>query len=187
MSARFNFKPTPLSGLIIVERKILEDNRGSFSRLFCTAEFKEIKLKKPIVQINHSITRTKGSVRGLHFQLPPHAEIKIITCLKGEIFDIAVDLRRDSKTFLSWYGEKLTAKNQKSMLIPEGFAHGFQTLTDDCELVYFHTEFYSPESEQAFNVLDPRIGINWPLPITHISDRDETHAFIENDFTGIFL
>ena len=187
MSNLFVFKQTSLSGVWLAERKVLKDSRGAFSRLFCADEFREIKLDKPIVQINHSITRIKGTVRGLHFQYPPHAETKIVTCFKGEILDVAVDLRRGSKTFLSWYSEKLSAENQKSMILPEGFAHGFQALTDHCEVIYLHTGFYVPEAEGGFNVEDKRIGIHWPLPISGLSERDKSHAFIADGYAGIIL
>src|SRR3989338_10314825 len=156
MSDRFVFGQAPLSGVWIAQRNVFQDTRGVFERLFCAEEFRKIGLTKPVVQINHSITPAKGTVRGLHFQHPPHAETKIITCLKGEVFDVAVDLRQGSKTFLTWYGQRLSAENQKSIIIPEGCAHGFQTLTDHCELVYFHTAFYVPEAEAGFNVGDKR-------------------------------
>lgn len=187
MSARFSFKQTPLSGVWLAERKILNDTRGIFSRLFCADEFKEIGLTQQIVQINHSVTRFKGSVRGLHFQNPPHAETKIITCLKGEVFDVAVDLRQGSKTFLSWHGEKLSAESPGSIVISSGFAHGFQALTDNCELIYLHTEFYTPDTEEGFHVADKRIGIRWPLPITGLSERDKKHPFVADKYKGIIL
>lgn len=187
MSERFVFTQTPLSEVWIAERKVLEDNRGAFSRLFCADEFREIGFDKPIVQINHSITRKKGTVRGLHFQHPPHAEAKIVSCFKGEVFDIAVDLRHGSRTFLSWHGERLSGENQKSIIIPEGFAHGFQTLTDHCEMVYLHTAFYAPAAEGRFNVEDKRIAINWPLPISDLSERDSVHAFVADNYEGITL
>jgi len=187
MSSRFHFKSTPLSGVWVAERKMFEDNRGVFGRLFCSKEFREVGLDKPIVQINHSITRIKGSVRGLHFQCPPHAETKIISCLKGEIFDVAVDLRHGSKTFLAWHGEILSAENQRSMFIPEGFAHGFQALTDNCEMVYLHSEFYVQESESGISVEDKRIAIKWPLPVSGLSERDRKYVGVTADFKGIAL
>jgi len=187
MNKRFNFTQTSLQGLFIAERKAFGDSRGSFTRLFCAKEFNEIGLDRSIVQINHSITRIKGTVRGLHFQNPPHAEAKIISCLKGEVFDVAVDLRRGSNTFLSWHAEKISAENQKSIIIPEGFAHGFQALADDCELFYLHTRFYAPEVEEGFNVQDKRIGINWPLPIIGLSDRDKSYAPLKDNYCGILL
>lgn len=144
-------------------------------------------INKPIAQINHTLTRKKGAVRGMHFQRPPHAEIKLVSCLKGEIWDVAIDLRSDSATFLQWHGETLSAENRKSLLIPEGFAHGFQTLTEDCELIYLHTSAYHPESEGALNATDPKLAIAWPLAISDISERDRNHKSIEQDFQGITL
>ncbi len=187
MNERFIFTQTPLSEVWIAKRKIFKDNRGVFSRVFCADEFRKIGLDKPIVQINHSITRIKGSVRGLHFQYPPHAETKIVSCLKGEVFDVAVDLRHGSGTFLSWHAERLSAENQKSIIIPEGYAHGFQTLTDHCEMIYLHTAFYAPDAEGGFNVEDKRIGVNWPLPISDLSERDSVLAFVADHYEGITL
>lgn len=187
MSAHFNFLPTPLAGLTVIQRKPIEDARGQFARLFCAEEFREIGLTKSIMQINYSITRCKGAVRGLHFQRPPHAEIKIISCLNGEVFDVAVDIRRNSPTFLHWHGEILSAANRKSFIIPEGFAHGFQVLSDGCELIYFHTADYAPNAEGGLNVGDPSIAIVWPLPINEISARDRSHLLINNSFQGIVV
>jgi dTDP-4-dehydrorhamnose 3,5-epimerase len=144
-------------------------------------------ITKSIAQINHTITRKKGAVRGLHFQHPPHAETKVVSCLRGEIFDVAVDLRSGSPTFLQWHGEILSAGNRKSMLIPEGYAHGFQALTEDCELIYLHTAAYHPEAEGALNVADPRLNIAWPLPFVDLSDRDRSHPLIDKIFHGIDL
>jgi len=183
--ARFDFIPTPLIGLTLVQRKVIEDHRGFLSRFYCADEFREVGLNKPIVQINHTLTRNKGAVRGLHFQYPPFAETKLVSCLHGEIFDVAVDLRRGSPTFLHWHGVLLSAQNRQSLLIPEGFAHGFQTMTEGCELIYLHTAAYQPDSEGALNAADPRLGIVWPLVTTEISERDRNHKLIEQDFQGI--
>lgn len=185
--ARFDFVPTPLSGLILVQRKAIEDQRGFLSRFYCADEFREAGLTKAIKQINQTLTRKKGAVRGMHFQNPPHAEVKLVSCLRGEIFDVAVDLRRGSPTFLHWHGAILSAQSRQSLLIPEGYAHGFQTLTEDCELIYLHTESYHSEAEGALNVSDPKLGIVWPLAMTEISDRDLKHKLIEQDFQGISL
>lgn len=185
--ARFDFIPAPLSGLILVQRKVIEDHRGFLSRHYCADEFRAAGITKPIAQINHTLTRQRGSVRGLHFQHPPHAEAKLVSCLKGEILDVAVDLRRDSPTFLQWHGEILSAENRRSLLIPEGYAHGFQTLTEDCELIYLHTAAYQPEAEGALNMADPRLNIVWPLPIVDISERDRSHPFISQAYQGIVL
>lgn len=185
--SRFDFIPTPLSGLVLVQRKAMEDHRGFLSRFYCSEEFRAAGLNQPIAQINHTLTRKKGAVRGLHFQYPPHAETKLVSCLKGEIWDVAVDLRHDSSTYLHWYGEILSAENRKSMLIPQGYAHGFQTLTEDCELIYLHTAAYQPSVEDALNVADPALNIAWPLPIGDLSDRDRSHPFISSAFQGIVL
>lgn len=185
--SRFDFIPTPLAGLKLVQRKAIEDQRGFLSRFYCIEEFAEAGVNQPIAQINHTLTRNKGAVRGLHFQYPPHAEIKLVSCLKGEIWDVAVDLRRGSPTFLQWHGAVLSATNRKSLLIPEGYAHGFQALAEDCELIYLHTAAYHPEAEGALNVADPRLGITWPLLINELSDRDRNHPPINQNFQGIVL
>ena len=185
--SRFDFTTTPLTGLTLVQRKVTEDQRGFLSRFYCANDFNEAGLNTPIAQINHTLTKTKGAVRGLHFQNPPHAEIKLVSCLQGEIFDVAVDLRQNSPTFLQWYGVVLSVQNRQSLLIPEGFAHGFQALSQYCELIYLHTAAYHPEAEGALNVADPRLNIAWPLAVTEISERDRNHQLIEQDFQGITL
>ena len=182
---RFDFSPTPIVGLVLVQRKRLEDSRGFLSRLYCAEEFESAGVRRAISQINHTLTRRKGAVRGMHFQRPPHGEIKVVSCLHGEVFDVAVDLRKNSPTFLKWHGEVLSAQNQRSMLIPEGFAHGFQALADDCELVYLHTTAYQQTAETALNATDPRLAIAWPLGITEMSDRDRSHVMLAADFEGI--
>ena len=184
MSTRFDIVDTPLYGLHIIQRKPFGDRRGYLERLFCSEEFKAFSPGKPIVQINHTLTARSGTVRGMHFQLPPHAETKFVSCLRGEVFDVAVDLRHNSSTFLHWHAELLSADNHKSLVIPEGFAHGFQTLTDDCEMLYLHTATYQPESEGGLNAKDSQLGITWPLPVTLLSNRDAKHPFLGNDFTG---
>ena len=188
MSNRLIIHSTPLSGLIVAQRKVVIDHRGQFSRIYCLDELSQFGFSKPISQINHSITKMRGAVRGLHFQFSPYAETKIVSCLQGEVFDVAVDLRVESSTFLHWYGEMLSASNHKSLCIPEGFAHGFQTLTEDCELLYVHTAPYQPDSEGGLHVQDPQLKIDWPLPISELSDRDRTHPFLaEAQFQGVQL
>ena len=184
---RFDFIQTPLADLTLVQRKVTEDSRGFLSRFYCSEEFCEAGIAKSIAQINHTFTRIKGAVRGLHFQNPPYAESKLVSCLHGEIFDVAVDLRRDSPTFLQWHGSVLSAQNRQSLLIPEGFAHGFQTLSEACELIYLHTAAYHPEAEGGLNATDPRLGITWPLAIAELSERDSSHQLIEQNFQGIVL
>ncbi len=184
---RFDCIDTSLLGLKVVQRKPIEDSRGFLSRFFCVTEFNAYGFNKPISQINQTLTRQKGAVRGLHYQQPPHAEIKLVSCLRGEVFDVAVDLRKNSPTFLRWHGEVLSENNQRSLLIPEGFAHGFQTLTEDCELIYLHSAPYVKDAEAALNVTDPKIGIVWPLNITELSERDRLHSMITLDFEGIVV
>ena len=185
--ARFEFTSTPLSGLTVIHRKPIEDARGFFCRFYCAEEFREAGLRKPIAQINHTFTQKKGAVRGLHFQYPPYAEAKIVSCLKGEIYDVAVDIRRDSPTFLQWFGTSLSEGNKKTLFIPEGFAHGFQTLTEDTEILYLVTAHYNPEKEDALNAQDPIIGIQWPLAITELSDKDKAIAYIHQDYNGVLV
>ena len=176
---------TSLVGLKIIQRRCIEDNRGYISRLFCAVELAAIGWNRPIAQINHTYTAKRGTVRGMHFQLPPHGEIKLVSCLRGEIFDVAVDLRNDSATFLKWHGEVLSADNRRSLLIPEGFAHGFQTLTEDCELLYLHSAAYVPAAEAALNAADPKLAIAWPLAIAELSERDRNHPLLEAGYEGI--
>ena len=139
------------------------------------------------MQINRTKTAKAGTVRGMHFQYPPHAEMKLVSCLRGEVFDVAVDLRKNSPTFLHWHAETLSDHNHKTFVIPEGFAHGFQTLSDDCELIYFHTALYHQEAEGGLDALDKRISIEWPPPILERSMRDQKHLALAEDFSGVEL
>jgi len=184
---RFNVIALPLLGLKLVERQRLGDNRGFFSRLFCAEELAQAGWNKPIAQINHSYTAQRGTVRGLHFQQPPHAEMKLVACLHGRVWDLALDLRSDSPTFLRWYAEELSEQNQKTLLIPEGFAHAFQTLSDDVEMLYCHSVSYCPAAEGGLNPTDPLLSIDWPLEITELSQRDAQHPLIDKNFTGLQL
>lgn len=168
-----------------MERRLIADSRGFLSRIFCAEELKEVGCSKPMVQMNYTLTRQKGAVRGMHFQYPPHSEIKIITCVHGEILDVAVDIRKGSPTFLRWHGEILSAKNPSSLYIPDGFAHGFQTLTDDCRLLYLHSAMYALDAEGLINALDPMLSIDWPLEITEISERDRNYPLLGSRFEGV--
>jgi dTDP-4-dehydrorhamnose 3,5-epimerase len=181
----FDVTPTPLDGLMLVTRRRREDARGFFSRLFCAQEMAELGWHHPVAQVNHSLTRQPGAVRGLHFQHPPHAEDKFVSCLRGAVFDVAVDLRDGSPTFLCWHGETLSAENGRSLLIPQGFAHGFQALEPDCELIYLHSRPYAPEAEGGLHVSDPRLAIAWPCPVTDLSERDASHALVSDGFAGL--
>ena len=169
---RFHKHQTPLPGLLLLERLPLGDERGYLERIFCEDELGDLLDRRRILQINHTLTRSAGTVRGLHFQRPPHAEMKVVSCLAGEVFDVALDLRQDSPTFLQWHGEILSAKNHHTLVIPEGFAHGFQTMTPDCEMLYLHTAAYQPKAEDGVDGLDPSLEIAWPLPVSERSSRD---------------
>ncbi|MBA3032745.1 MAG: dTDP-4-dehydrorhamnose 3,5-epimerase [Gammaproteobacteria bacterium] len=185
MSTRFDILDTPLAGLRILQRKFIGDSRGYLERLFCSEELQALAPGRHITQINHTLTATRGTVRGMHFQRPPHAEIKFVSCLRGEVFDVAVDLRDNSPTFLRWHAEVLSADNHKTLVIPEGFAHGFQTLTDNCEMLYFHTAAYQPGAEGGLNAQDPRLAIQWPLPVAGLSPRDAAQPLLDKSFTGV--
>jgi len=176
---------TPLAGLKIVVSAPYHDDRGAFLRLFCARELRPLLGRRQIVQINQSTTTRAGAVRGLHFQHSPHTEMKMIRCLRGRVWDVAVDLRQDSPTFLHWHAEELTAGDARMLVIPEGFAHGFQTLEPDSELLYLHTAFYEPAAEGGVRFDDPMLAITWPLAPQDLSARDSSHPLLNNDFTGV--
>ena len=182
-----NLVETTIPGVCIIESTTFQDNRGAFSRLFCAKELQSLLGQRVIVQINHSMTRSVGAVRGLHYQRSPHAEMKIIRCLKGRVFDVAVDLRQGSPTFLQWTAIELTPENHLAFVIPEGCAHGFQVLEEDSQLLYLHTAFYTPEVEGAVRFDDPKVGVDWPLEPTDLSSRDLSHQYLEENFKGIIL
>lgn len=184
---RFLITKTPMAGVLEMQRQRLADTRGFLSRLFCAEELAACGWTKPIAQINHTATTYKGTIRGMHFQHPPHSEMKLVSCLRGEVWDVVVDIRAGSPTFLHWHGACLSAENCMALLIPEGFAHGFQTLTDEAELLYCHSAAYCPGSEGGLNSRDPRLAIDWPIPVTEMSDRDQSHPFIPVDFKGVCL
>lgn len=184
---RFEFLDTPLAGLKVVKRQPIGDNRGYLCRMFCAESFAAQGFSKAIAQINHTMTSKSGAIRGMHYQLPPHAEVKLVSCIRGKVFDVAVDLREGSPTFLQWHAEILSEDNQSSLLIPEGFSHGFQTLTNDCELIYLHSMPYKQAAEAALNVMDPMVLIDWPLPATDMSERDRSHPMLNQEFKGITL
>ncbi len=184
---KFTFKKTPIKNLKLVKKEPIKDKRGFFNRLYCYDKFEKVMGGKIVRQINMSFTIKKGTVRGLHFQKKPCLETKIVYCLRGEVWDVVVDLRKGSPTFLHYHSEILNRDNNKSCLIPDGFAHGFQTLTSDCEMLYLHTADYNKNFEGAINVVDPKIGINWPLRITELSERDGNIPFLPDNFKGLEL
>ncbi|MFL5810366.1 MAG: dTDP-4-dehydrorhamnose 3,5-epimerase [Flavisolibacter sp.] len=179
------FTAAPLDGCYIIEPEPFQDERGWFARYYCKDEFQKIGHNKEWVQLNHSTTYKKASIRGMHFQKKPFREIKMVKCIAGKVYDVIIDLRKDSETFLSWFGVELSAENKKMIYIPEGFAHGFQCLSDQCELIYHHSEYYTPGAEAGIRYDDPLIGITWPLPVTVLSPRDETHSYLDESFKGI--
>ncbi len=181
------YNETEIKGLFTIEVEPFEDHRGKFYRIYCKNELKGIGYGKEIVQINQSLTKKKGTIRGMHFQYPLKAETKIIKCLKGSVYDVVIDLRNKSPTYLNWHSVLLSADNMKMLYIPEGFAHGFQTLEDNSELLYFHTELYSPDYESGIRYDDPKIDIKWPLEIADISERDRSFNLIDNDFRGLTI
>ena len=187
MSTRFDLFETQLAGLQILQRRPIGDSRGYFERLFCAEELRAFTVGGNVVQINHTATAKRGTVRGMHFQRPPHAEIKFVSCLSGAVLDVAVDLRKNSPTFLCWHAEILSADNHKTVVIPEGFAHGFQTLSDNCQMLYLHTASHRPEAEGGLHALDPRLAIQWPLPVAGLSPRDNEHPMINDYFAGVTI
>ena len=169
------FTETKLPGAFIIEIKQLVDDRGFFGRSWCQNEMTDHGLNGNVVQANTSRSKTKGTLRGMHYQKHPYEETKLIRCTKGAIFDVIVDLRKDSPTYLQWFGIELTEENYKMLYVPEKFAHGFITLQDNSEVTYMVTEFYTPGSEAGLRYNDPRLNIQWPGAITVISDKDKHH------------
>lgn len=179
------FIPTPLQGLYEIQHAPYTDARGRFTRLFCEQEFEPVRSHMHFTQINLSETHGIGTVRGMHFQMPPAAEAKVIRCLRGRVFDVAVDVRAGSPTFLRWHALELAEDNDRAVFIPEGFAHGFQALTDDVHLLYLHTAPWTPTSERGLRYDDPKLAIAWPGPATAASDRDRSYARIDCGFIGL--
>ncbi|MDR0610345.1 MAG: dTDP-4-dehydrorhamnose 3,5-epimerase [Planctomycetaceae bacterium] len=176
-----------LSGAYRINVEPHGDERGWLTRLFCANELREIGFTKPIVNINHSYTQQKGTIRGLHFQYPPDGEIKIVKCLCGAVWDCIVDMRKGSPTFLKWDAVELTSNNNRMIYVPEGFAHGFQTLTNDAETIYFVTNFYAPHNEAGLRYNDPVLNIDFPLEATIVSEKDRQHPLITDLFKGITI
>lgn len=168
------FEPSDLAGAWLIEPELHHDDRGFFGRTFCAREFERLGLVGAFVQ--HSVSRShrQGTVRGMHFQRPPHQEVKVVTCLKGAIWDVIVDLRRDSPSFGRWRGFELTEANRRRIYIPEGFAHGQQALTDECEIGYLISQYYVPEAACGIRFDDAALAIEWPLPVSVLSDRDRS-------------
>lgn len=177
--------PTPIAGVFVVETKPFRDGRGFFYRSFCNHELSSVLQHRTIYQMNVSCTEIRGAIRGLHFQYSPDAEMKLVRCLQGLIWDVALDLRCGSPTFLQWYGIELSSKNTSMMVIPEGCAHGFQVLEERSEVLYLHTAAYNPKSEGGIRYNDSALSIVWPMTVTDISERDSTHPLLSQAFQGI--
>jgi dTDP-4-dehydrorhamnose 3,5-epimerase len=169
------FTEAPLPGAYVIEPEKHADERGFFARVFCEKEFSEQNLASHFVQANNSLARTKGTLRGMHYQLQPATEVKLVRCIRGALCDIILDLRDGSPTFGQHFGVELTGENRKMLYVPKGFAHGFITLEDDTEAFYFVDEFYSPEKERGIRWNDPRFGVQWPLDPVVISEKDANH------------
>lgn len=167
------FQETPLAGAYLVDLERRGDERGFFARAFCRDEFRAHGLVADFVQVNNSLSAAKGTLRGMHYQLPPSAETKLVRCLRGALWDAILDLRPDSTSFGRWFGAELTAENRSMMYVPKGFAHGFVTLTDDTEVLYFVDSCYAPDRERGVRWNDPRFGIRWPLPPVVVSEKDQ--------------
>jgi dTDP-4-dehydrorhamnose 3,5-epimerase len=179
------FVPTQIAGAFAVRHDVRADERGRFKRQYCERAFADAGLNTRWVQVNHSVTLGLGSIRGMHFQRPPAAEAKLVSCPAGRAFDVAVDLRRGSDTFLKWAAVEIDEAT--SFYIPEGCAHGFQALTSEVQLIYMHSTFYAPDAEGGVRFDDPAIGIAWPLPPVNVSDRDQSFGLIDRDFEGVAL
>jgi dTDP-4-dehydrorhamnose 3,5-epimerase len=173
------FIATKLGGSFIIEPEPHEDSRGLFARTFCAREFHEQGLVDSFVQCNTSWNARKGTVRGLHYQLVPSSEVKLVRCTAGALWDVIVDLRPDSQTYLQHVAIELTAKNRRALYIPETFAHGFQTLEDGAEAFYQMSEFYAPKLARGLRYDDPKLGVKWPLAVASISDQDQGWALME--------
>ncbi len=179
------FTETLLKGSFTVDLQPIEDERGWFARTYCKNEFAAIGHTKDWVQLNHSFTSKQGTIRGMHYQLQPFSEIKLVRCIGGAVYDVIIDLRKDSATFLQYFGVELSSSNKKMIYIPEGFAHGFQALTKDCELLYHHSQFYLPGVEAGIKYDDAAINIKWPFANGMVSARDNQHKLIDFNFKGL--
>lgn len=171
------FSQTPLKGTYIITPDLLEDERGFFARSFCRHEFSDHGLKADFVQCNISFNKMKGTLRGMHYQVSPHGEVKLVRCTAGAIYDVIIDLRAESPTFMKWFALELTAGSHQQLYVPEGFSHGYQTIEDHTEVSYQVSSLYSPASERGIRWNDPAFGIKWPLPLSFISEKDSSHKY----------
>lgn len=185
MESSLNSTPTPIEGLFILERKKRGDERGFFERIYCGEELATCGWTGGIAQVNHSFTAERGTCRGLHYQLPPFDDYKLVSCLRGAVWDVVLDLRHGSPSFLQHFSIELSEQNATGLLIPPGCAHGFQTLSESVDLLYCHSKRYAPDYEAGVHALDTRLSIAWPLPVSRLSPRDAAFAFLSDDFQGV--
>ncbi|MCH9827031.1 MAG: dTDP-4-dehydrorhamnose 3,5-epimerase [Gammaproteobacteria bacterium] len=178
-------EPAPLEGAATIELDLRGDERGFFARMYCEKEFAAAGLETRFVQANNSSNAQRGTLRGLHYQLPPDTEVKLVRCIRGALWDVIVDVRPGSPSFGRWFGAELTAQNRRMMYVPRGFAHGFITLTDDSELIYFVSDFYEPKQERGLRWNDPKIAIDWPIAPSVISEKDANWPDFESDWHGV--
>lgn len=181
------FHKTPLDGARVIELEKRGDDRGFFARFFCEKEFAAEGLETRFVQINNSLSSKKGTLRGLHYQLPPSGEVKVVRAIRGALYDVIVDLRAGSPTFGKWFGAELSAENRMMMYVPRGFAHAFITLTDDTEALYLVSDFYAPECERGLRFNDPALGIDWPIEPVEVSEKDRSWPDFNPEFHGTEL
>lgn len=169
------FRETPLSGAYVIDLERHSDERGFFARTWCRREFEEHGLNPRLVQCNISYNKTRGTLRGMHYQAPPHEEAKLVRCTRGRIYDVIIDLRSDEPTYTDSFGITLCDEKRRALYVPEGFAHGFLTLDDDTEVFYQMSEFYAPEAARGVRYDDPAFGIDWPAPVQCIKERDRNY------------
>ena len=181
------FTETPLAGAYLIDIEKRGDDRGFFARVFCEKEFGAHGLETRFVQVNNSTSGKRGTLRGLHYQLPPASEVKLVRSIRGSLYDVIVDLRAGSPTFGKWFGAELSAENRRMMYVPRGFAHAFMTLTDDVEALYLVSSFYSPQEERGVRWDDPTVGIEWPVLPSEISDKDRSWPSLDPAFHGFDL
>jgi len=185
--SRFEVESIFIDGPRVITRQPIGDDRGWFERFFCLETMQAAGWPSQVVHVNHTFTAQKGTVRGMHYQHPPHAEYKYVSCLEGRIFDVLIDVRKGSPTFLKSFGVELSAENHKSLIIPTGFAHGFQSLEPNTKIIYLVSSAYNPDHEDGIHPLDPAVGVEWPLEITSMSEKDADRTNIDDSFLGISL
>lgn len=179
------FRPAPLKGAFVIEQEARQDSRGFFARAFCSQEFGQAGLETRFVQVNDALSRKRGTLRGMHYQIGAAAEVKMVRCIRGVLFDIILDLRPDSSTFGKSFGAELSAENRHMMYVPRGFAHGLITLSDDTEAFYLVSEYYSPQAERGVRWNDPRFNIAWPITPAEISEKDGNWPDFDPGFHGV--